>query len=94
MFVARAVDNCDVLLAREVRSNFLQVRGIDMELLEANGVLKGLERVAGHAVSIPMNLILARSGRNVRHAHSLNLNEDLLASRGAWTAYKAPMLRK
>jgi len=49
-------------------------------VIDASSALKGLERIADHATSIAMNLIFACSGKDVRHAHVLNLNEDFLQS--------------
>lgn len=47
-------------------------------VIDATSALKGLERIADHAVSIAMNLIFACSGKDIRHANVLNINEDFL----------------
>jgi len=49
-------------------------------VIDATIALKGLERVADHAVNIAMNLVYACSGKDIRHSSMLNLNEDFLAS--------------
>ncbi len=49
-------------------------------VIDATSALKGLERIADHAVSIAMNLIFACSGKDIRHANVLNLNEEFLKS--------------
>lgn len=49
-------------------------------VIDATSALKDLERVADHAVSIATNLIFACSGKDVRHANVLNLNEEFLRS--------------
>lgn len=47
-------------------------------VIDATGALKGLERIADHAVNIAMNLIFACSGKDIRHASVLNLNNEFL----------------
>lgn len=47
-------------------------------VIDATGALKGLERIADHAANIAMNLIYACSGKDIRHASVLNLNNEFL----------------
>jgi len=54
-------------------------RNIPM-VIDATIALKGLERVADHAVSIAKNLIYACSGKDVRHLSPLNLDPEFLRS--------------
>ena len=49
-------------------------------VIDASSALKGLERIADHAISIAMNLIFACSGKDVRHTNALNLHEEFLQS--------------
>jgi len=65
---------------RRLATYIMQDPSIIQWVIDASNALKGLERVADHATSIAMNLIFACSGKDVRHANILNLNDEFLQS--------------
>jgi phosphate transport system protein len=63
---------------RRLATYIMQDPRVIQSVIDATVALKGLERVADHAVSIARNVILAVSGKDVRHLNSLNLDRAFL----------------
>lgn len=63
---------------RRLATYIMQDPRIIQSVIDATVALKGLERIADHAVSIGRNVILAISGKDVRHLNALNLDRAFL----------------